>query len=236
MSVYIISELCGQWGGSVRRAEQMILQSKLGGADAVKVQLYDTYRMPGDNRERWEYLSMTRDQFLRLYEFANKLNIDFFASAFHKDRFEWIRETDIKINKIASSLVRDNYEFCQEMIASEMLTYCSLGAWDVDSFPYPFDDPNVKYMHCVSKYPHSFEEALQEMPQTFDGSLLVGYSDHTTGINACKVACARGATVLEKHFTTSRALQRKTESAHVCSMLMSELEHLRTFTENMQEL
>jgi len=33
---YIISELCGQWGGSVRRAEQMILQSKMGGADAVK--------------------------------------------------------------------------------------------------------------------------------------------------------------------------------------------------------
>ena len=39
--VYIISELCGQWGGSIKRAEQMILQSKVGGADAVKVQLWD---------------------------------------------------------------------------------------------------------------------------------------------------------------------------------------------------
>ena len=71
MSVYIISELCGQWGGSVRRAEQMILQSKMGGADAVKVQLYDTYRMPGENREKWEYLSMNRDNFKRLKEFAD---------------------------------------------------------------------------------------------------------------------------------------------------------------------
>ena len=51
--VYIIAELCGQWGGSIRRAEQMILQCKMGGADAVKVQLWDTYRMPGDNRELW---------------------------------------------------------------------------------------------------------------------------------------------------------------------------------------
>ena len=57
--IYIISELCGQWGGSIRKAEQMILQSKMGGANAVKVQLYDTYRMEGENRELWEYLSMT---------------------------------------------------------------------------------------------------------------------------------------------------------------------------------
>ena len=79
--VYIISELCGQWGGSVERAEQMILQSKMAGANAVKVQLWDTYRMLGDNRELWEYLSMTKEQFLRLKEFADRLNIDFFASA-----------------------------------------------------------------------------------------------------------------------------------------------------------
>ena len=62
--IYIIAELCGQWGGSVRRAEQMILQCKMAGADAVKVQLWDTYRMPGENRELWEYLTMTKEQYL----------------------------------------------------------------------------------------------------------------------------------------------------------------------------
>ena len=35
---YIISELCGQWGGSMSRAKEMINQSKTGGANAVKVQ------------------------------------------------------------------------------------------------------------------------------------------------------------------------------------------------------
>ena len=72
--VYIISELCGQWGGSVKRAEQMILQSKIAGADAVKVQLWDTYKLPGENREKWEYLSMTKDQLKRLYEFSCRPN------------------------------------------------------------------------------------------------------------------------------------------------------------------
>ena len=227
MSVYIISELCGQWGGSVRRAEQMILQSKLAGADAVKVQLWDTYRMPGDNRQLWEHLGMTKEQFLRLKKFADNLNIDFFASPFHRDRFQWILDTDIKINKIASSMLEWDIEFCEDMAGDGMLTYCSLGKWD-NKLVYPFKNSNVKYFHCVAKYPHSEEEALELMPEKFD-ELLVGYSDHSIGIGACKEAVRRGATVIEKHFTTDKKLQCKTESAHICSMTMNELRSLRDF-------
>ena len=225
-NVYIISELCGQWGGSLRRAEQMILQSKLAGADAVKVQLYDTYRMPGENREIWEHLSMTHEQFLRLKSFADGLHIDFFASAFHRDRFQWILDTDIEINKIASMSIGHDLELCREMIDTGMFTYCSLGGWEKEE--YPFEDENVKYFHCVSKYPHTLEEAIGLMPQEFD-ERLVGYSDHVIGIEACKEAVRRGARVIEKHFTTDKNLQCKTEGAHTCSMTMNELQELRNF-------
>lgn len=226
--IYIISELCGQWGGSVERAEQMILQSKMGGASAVKVQLYDTYRMSGENRERWEYLSMTKEQFLRLKKFADKLNIDFFASAFHEDRFEWILESGLKINKIASSLVIEKFGFCKRMINRNLLTYCSLGKWEKGSFP--FYEDNVKYFHCVSKYPHATKEALELMPKSFN-KRLIGYSDHTIGIEACKEAVKRGAKVIEKHFTIDHSLQCDTEGAHVCSMNYEELCKLRNFCE-----
>ena len=226
MSVYIISELCGQWGGSVRRAEQMILQSKLAGADAVKVQLYDTYRMPGENREIWEHLSMTKEQFLRLKSFADNLHIDFFASAFHRDRFQWILDAGIDINKIASMSLGHDFELCQEMVNTKIKTYCSLGGWDKEE--YPFDSDNVEYFHCVSKYPHTLEEALELMPSEFDDR-LVGDSDHVIGIEACKEAVLRGAKVIETHFTTDKKLQSKTEGAHTCSMVMNELRQLRDF-------
>jgi len=229
--VYIISELCGQWGGSVERAEQMILQSKMAGANAVKVQLYDTYRMPGENRERWEYLSMTEEQFLRLKKFSESLSIDFFASVFDEDRFGWILNSGIKTNKIASSLVKDQFGFCKRMISKGLLTYCSLGAWKENYFP--FHDDNIKYFHCVSKYPHTTEEALEVMPKSFDDK-LVGYSDHTVGIDACKEAITRGATVIEKHFTIDQSLQCDTESAHICSMNYEELAALRIFCEKQQ--
>ena len=227
---YIISELCGQWGGSVERAKQMIDQSKQGGADAVKVQLWDTYRMPGENREKWEYLTMTKEQFLDLKEHAVSLGLDFFASAFHEDRFKWILQSGIGVNKIASMMLKYDYELCKKMADTGMLTYCSLGNWN--EVEYPFENENVKYMHCVSKYPHSLKEAIKLMPSKFNNR-LVGYSDHTVGIEACKEAVLRGAKVLEKHYTTNHNLQCETEGAHVCSMNMDELLSLRKFCESL---
>jgi len=222
--IYIVSELCGQWGGSIRKAEQMILQSKLAGADAVKVQLWDTHRMPGDDREKWEYLTMSRRQFKRLAEYAQKLNIDFFASPFHKDRFDWILKSNIKTNKIASSMLEWNLDLCKDMVGTGMKTFCSLGNWSNKQMP--FDNKNVLYMHCLAKYPHSPTEAIEAMPKEFIHP-LVGYSDHSIGIEACLEAVKRGATVLEKHFTLDHRLQCDTESAHSCSMDFEQLSILR---------
>ena len=224
--VYIIGELCGQWGGDVPRAEQMILQCKMGGADAVKVQLWDTYRMPGENRERWEYLSMTQEQFVALKKYAKNLNIEFFASAFHEDRFNWMLEEDIEINKIASILPIMDFELCEKMVNTGMHTICSLGNWNKNE--YPFANKNVVYLHCVSKYPHNLEEALEQLPKYFDDRLC-GYSDHVIGIEACKEAVRRGAQIIEKHFTINKNLQSSTEAAHACSMTLDELIELRNF-------
>ena len=223
-NIYIIAELCGQWGGSVARAKKMIDQCAQNGADAVKVQLYDTYRMPGKNREKWEYLTMSKDQFLELNDYANQFKIDFFASPFHADRFEWILEAKLKVNKIASSLLEWDFALCEKMINSNIKTFCSLGKWDKDEMP--FDNDNVHYLHCVAKYPHDTEEAIELMPREFSNQ-LTGYSDHSIGIEACEEAIKRGATVIEKHFTLDHSQQSQTEGAHLCSMNYAELNKLR---------
>ena len=124
-------------------------------------------------------------------------------------------------------------DLCQEMVDNkDLLTYCSLGKWDKEEFP--FDNENVKYMHCVAKYPHSLEEAIKLMPDKFDDP-LIGYSDHSIGIEACKEAVRRGAKVLEKHYTLSHSLQCKTESAHVCSMVQEELIELRKYCDGLSK-
>ena len=77
--------------------------------------------------------------------------------------------------------------------------------------------PNVTLLHCVTQYPAPLEDvnlrAMDVLRSTFD--LPVGYSDHTLGTSAALAAVARGATVIEKHFTVDRRLPGPDHSASI---------------------
>lgn len=67
---------------------------------------------------------------------------------------------------------------------------------------------HVTLLHCVTQYPAPPESinlrAMDTMASAF--GLPVGYSDHTLGIEVSIAAVARGARVIEKHFTLDRSL------------------------------
>ena len=64
----------------------------------------------------------------------------------------------------------------------------------------------VTLLHCVTEYPAPAASvnlrAMDTMAAAF--GLPVGYSDHTLGTTVSIAAAARGATVIEKHFTLDR--------------------------------
>ncbi|MDJ0739285.1 MAG: N-acetylneuraminate synthase [Gammaproteobacteria bacterium] len=66
----------------------------------------------------------------------------------------------------------------------------------------------VRLMHCTTAYPCPPGDVnLRAMDTLRDATgLEVGYSDHTTGIAVGLAAVARGARLIEKHFTLDRAL------------------------------
>ena len=63
-------------------------------------------------------------------------------------------------------------------------------------------------LHCVSNYPPKTKDcnllSMKTIGETFD--VLVGYSDHTIGIEVPLAAVTLGACVIEKHFTTDKTL------------------------------
>ena len=65
----------------------------------------------------------------------------------------------------------------------------------------------VTLLHCTTEYPAPLTavnlRAMDVMAETF--GLPVGYSDHTLGTSVAIAAVARGAAVIEKHFTLDRA-------------------------------
>ncbi|MDD4593210.1 MAG: N-acetylneuraminate synthase [Parabacteroides sp.] len=66
----------------------------------------------------------------------------------------------------------------------------------------------VSLLHCTTEYPAPFDEvnlkAMDTLKEKF--ALSVGYSDHTMGIAVPIAAVARGALIIEKHFTLDRNL------------------------------
>jgi len=222
--MYLISELHGQYGGDLSVAEQMILQSKMFGAHAVKVQLYDPMRL--NKNRRHQYLSLTFDDLRRLKEFADTLRIDFFASPFDEERLEWCLRLDFPVIKIASTVLACYPDLARAMVETGKRTIVSLGMYDWKSQGPPFDSSNVEYLYCIAKYPASLEDV--EMPD-FRTSFFSGYSDHTPGTTACMVAVAHGARIIEKHFTINHSLQKETEKAHACAMTCEELRNIRAF-------
>lgn len=66
----------------------------------------------------------------------------------------------------------------------------------------------VSLLHCTTEYPTPLDQvnlrAMDTLAQAF--SLPVGLSDHTAGISAALAAVARGAVIIEKHFTLDKAL------------------------------
>ena len=66
----------------------------------------------------------------------------------------------------------------------------------------------VTLLHCVTEYPTPFHEVNLKAMDTLKAAfgLTVGFSDHTLGITIPIAAVARGAMVIEKHFTLDRNL------------------------------
>ncbi|MDP1574191.1 MAG: N-acetylneuraminate synthase [Coxiellaceae bacterium] len=66
----------------------------------------------------------------------------------------------------------------------------------------------VTLLHCTSNYPAQFQDIHLRAMDTlsFAFGLPVGYSDHSLGIAVSIAAVARGACVIEKHFTLDKNL------------------------------
>jgi len=67
----------------------------------------------------------------------------------------------------------------------------------------------VTLLHCTTEYPtpmaHVNLRSMDVLQQAF--GLRVGYSDHTEGLVVPIAAAARGATIIEKHFTLDKSQQ-----------------------------
>lgn len=92
----------------------------------------------------------------------------------------------------------------------------------------------VTLLHCTTEYPAPFGDVNLRAMDTLHAAfaLPVGISDHTLGIAVAIAAVARGATIVEKHFTLDRTLPGPD---HQASLEPDELRSLVTSIRQVEE-
>jgi len=225
--MFIISEISPQFHGDEKVAEQMILQSKLAGADAIKVQLCTATQFGAERA----YLEMPFDQLKRLKEYADNLGIALFATPFTFDRLDWCIDLDLPYMKVAARMHKESPDLVEKIMAVGKTTFVSIPSDLNPDEVSKFD--HAVYLHCIVQYPTRIDEF--HTPD-FNNSIFDGVSDHSIGIAGALYASAHGARYLEKHYTLDQAFQFETEKAHVGAMDMEQLKLIKNLTGQMEKI
>jgi len=213
----IVSEIGWNHMGDITLAKEMISASKENGADFVKFQTWSVERLkngPWDEDGRLEIYKkaeLTKDQHVELYEYSNKVGIEFFSSAFSIEDAKLLSEVQNKYVKIASfdSDNIDLLKFCNDNFETMFISTGTKTVDEVKSSVSRENIPDAKIivLHCISSYP--LEPKYANLPRINSFKKIydnVGYSDHTSGVETTKVALEYDIDVVEKHFTLDQSL------------------------------
>jgi len=219
---YIIAEIGGNHGGEVKKAKEYATAAAEAGVDSVKFQLYQAENLITKNEsplplagdeydsqyERFKELELTRDEWREVIDLCDSLSVDFSASVFDAEMLEFVID-DMPFIKIASGdmtnlpLLRRAANTGKPIVLSTGFSTLE----QIERTMAELSDVEVVLLHCMGCYPTPDEETNLSMIETLGETFGVpaGYSDHTVGTLASIAAVAKGATVVEKHFTLDKS-------------------------------
>ena len=205
---FIIAEVGINHEGSYKKCLQLIDKAKLSGADAVKIQLANAELNYGTKIKSYKLYKKTKlsiNEIKNIYKYAKRKKIILFATM---DNY-YLKNIKISqpLYKISSSQLND-LNIIKKVCNKRKPVLISTGMTETKEIKKLYDYfKNEKYkvifLHCVSKYPLKTNECNLSVLNFLQNNTteLVGYSDHTNGTLACEIAVARGAKIIEKHFT-----------------------------------
>jgi sialic acid synthase SpsE len=213
--ILVIAEIGNNHEGDFGLATEMIHAAVATGAQAVKFQTIQPERLVSATQAaRIEQLSryaFSRDQFAELAGIARAAGAMFLSTPFTPDVLPWLSPL-VPAFKIASG--DNNFAPLLEAVAATgKPILLSTGMSDMEAIKQACTTigniaPNgeIALLHCVSAYPTPPEQANLRAIATLarETGKVVGYSDHTLGVDAAVLSVALGARIIEKHFTLSK--------------------------------
>ena len=225
---YVIAELSANHNGKLQKALDTITKAKLCGADAVKLQTYtaDTMTINSDHKDfcidsgLWEGYKLYNlyqeaqtpfEWHKAMFEHARKIGITCFSTPFDETAVDLLEDLNVPAYKVASFEATD-LPLIKYIASTKKPLIMSTGMASFDEIQEMVDEArragckDLILLHCVSSYPAPIDQSnlltIPDMQKKL--GVQIGLSDHTLTNTASIVACALGATMIEKHFILDR--------------------------------
>jgi len=256
--VLIIAEAGLNHNGSIEKAIEMIHVAKEAGVDAVKFQTAVPELVITKEATKAEYqLNITENDetqlemlkrihlpladYKRLKVECDENNIEFMSTPFDEVSIEILRKLEMKRYKIPSGEIT-NLPYLRNIGRLGKPVIISTGMSTLDEIRNALniliesgtEKEQITILHCNTEYPTPMEDVNLKAMLTIRDELgvIIGYSDHTLGIEVSISAVAMGATVIEKHFTLDRNMSGPD---HAASLEPEELKAMVTAIRNIEK-
>ena len=219
--VFIIAEIGNNHEGNFKLAKKMINAAATAGVDAVKFQTFlPEHFVSFEDQSRLKRLrnfQLSFKQFRELSKVAKEKGLIFFSTPLDIKSAKFLNSIQ-PIFKISSGdnnfypLIETVAKFGKPIIVSTGVANIEaiqkvyrkiLKVWSQKKKSYR----NLALLHCVSSYPVPNEQAnlasILFLKKMFT-DVVIGYSDHTIGIDAAVLSVVAGARIVEKHFTLDK--------------------------------
>jgi len=228
---FVIAEMSGNHNQSLDRALAIVDAAADAGAHALKIQTYTADTMTidrsdgeffiADPNSLWQGKSLYQlyqeahtpwEWHAPIFERARTRGLIPFSTPFDESAVDFLETLDTPCYKIASFEMTD-LPLIRKVAATGKPMIISTGMANLAEIEETVNTARqagcqeLVLLKCTSTYPASPENTnLRTIPHLREWCACeVGLSDHTMGIGAAVAAVALGATVVEKHFTLSRA-------------------------------
>ena len=227
---FIIAEMSGNHNQSLDRALEIVEAAASTGAHALKLQTYtaDTLTLDinkgeffiSDENSLWKGQSLYElfKQAYTPWEWhkpimlkAKELGMLCFSSPFDNSAVNFLEDLNVPAYKVASFEATD-LPLIKYIASTKKPLIMSTGMANFEEIEEMVDTArgagckDLILLHCISSYPAPIDQSnlltIPDMRKRL--GVQIGLSDHSITNTASVVACALGATLIEKHFILDR--------------------------------
>jgi N,N'-diacetyllegionaminate synthase len=254
----IIAEAGVNHNQDIRIAYKLIRAAKKSGADYIKFQTFVSKNLTTKHAKLANYqeknikksitqqsmlkkLELPYSWHLKLINYSQKIGIKFLSTPFDIESVIFLQKFNLDFIKIPSGEITNllylkfigklNKRIVLSTGMSSLLDIKKALKVLIQSGTYK---KNITILHCHTDYPSKFTDlnlrAINTIKNYF--KVNVGYSDHSTGIEAPIAAVAMGSSIIEKHFTLDRKMKGPD---HKASLLPEELSLMISSIRNIEK-